>query len=268
MGTPLAVPFACLFVAQMEQDIWNNQAQPVNQPLFYRRYIDDIFYIADTLEDANQFFQKFNSMFPTIRCGSITMDVQSGIFLDVEIFKGPRFATNGVLDFRTYQKPQNRYLYLAPNSFHRRDIFKSMILSEIHRYRLTCSNDNDFDRMRSLFYQRLIDRGYNPDYLNCIFPFHSDRATLLTKVQQRFSTVLPKQKKVTPLLFKTVNSVETSLVPLTRLLRASDEIQTSLAATNPQASAVMSTPIITCYSNASTSYKYIGNARKTLHQTR
>jgi len=185
MGTPLAVPFACLFVAHIEHLIWDSQPSVLSPPLFYRRYIDDVFYVAKSIEDAEVFFQKFNNILPTIRCGSITIDQQSGIFLDVEIYKGPRFVSHNILDFRTYQKAQNRYLYLAPNSFHRRDIYKSTIISELNRYRLTCSEDMDFYRMRSLFYQRLVARGYNPEYLNLIFPCHSSRSELLQSIQHR-----------------------------------------------------------------------------------
>lgn len=44
---------------------------------------------------------------------SITSNT-SGIFLDIEIYKGQRFGSSSVLDFKVYHKEQNSYLYLAP----------------------------------------------------------------------------------------------------------------------------------------------------------
>ncbi|MBV6504761.1 MAG: hypothetical protein ILNGONEN_00313 [Syntrophorhabdaceae bacterium] len=264
MGTPLAVPFACLFVAHIEHLIWDSQPSVLSPPLFYRRYIDDVFYVAKSIEDAEVFFQKFNNILPTIRCGSITIDQQSGIFLDVEIYKGPRFVSHNILDFRTYQKAQNRYLYLAPNSFHRRDIYKSTIISELNRYRLTCSEDMDFYRMRSLFYQRLVARGYNPEYLNLIFPCHSSRSELLQSIQHRVAdTAVRNALDKIPLLFKVTNSSELSHVRLSQLTHIPEKL---LEHADHHAMAILSQPVVSCYSNSASSYKYIGNARKTLHQ--
>lgn len=262
MGTPLAVPFACLFVAHIEYLIWS-QSNVLKPALLYRRYIDDIFYMAQSREDAELFFEKFNNVLPTIRCGSITIDNHSGIFLDIEIYKGKRFQLENILDFRTYQKVQNRYLYLAPNSFHRRDIFKSTIVSELNRYRLTCNDDNDFYRMRSLFYQRLRARGYNSEYLNLIFPCHSSRSELLQNIHERFINNGANKSDQDPLLFKVINASELSAMRISQLTRVPDSVREHA---DKHALALLSHPIISCYSNGSSSYKYIGNARKTLNQ--
>lgn len=264
MGTPLAVPFACLFVAHIEHLIWDASTTDLTPPLFYRRYIDDIFYVAQSVNDAELFFQKFNNVLPTIRCGSITIDQHSGIFLDVEIYKGPRFTSRNILDFRTYQKAQNRYLYLAPNSYHRRDIYKSTIVSELNRYRLTCSEDNDFYRMRSLFYQRLVARGYNPAYLNLIFPCHSSRLELLQSIHRRVGEKAINSLDKIPLLFKVTNSSELSHIRFSQLTRVPDEL---LKSGDKYTMSLLSQPVISCFSNGASSYKHIGNARKTLHQS-
>jgi hypothetical protein len=265
MGTPLAVPFACLFVAQIEYMIFSDPTNNIPEPLFYRRYIDDIFYISSSRKDAETYFACFNSIVSTIKCGSITIDNTSGIFLDLVIYKGTRFQQNNILDFRTYQKEQNRYLYLAPNSFHRRDVFKSTILSELNRYRLTCSNDRDFENIRTLFYQRLVNRGYSQSYLNLIFPWHLSRADLLQNLHQRFST---KQIELTkqPLLFKVMNSYELSDLRISQLTKVPQSILDELQTTDKNAFNVVAQPIVSCFSNGASAYKYIGNARKTLHQ--
>ncbi len=263
MGTPLAVPFACLFVSQLETWVWNQPSVCSNLPLYYKRYIDDIFYIAKCKEDAEAFFTVFDHRFPTIRCGSRTIDTQSGIFLDVEIFKGSRFASSQRFDLRTYQKIQNRYLYLAPNSFHRRAVFKGTILSELNRYRITCTSDDDFDSMRSIFYHRLLARGYNPDYLNSIFPCHLTRTELLDQLTKRFSFPLTPKTSTIPLLFKVMNTYETSQIPFSKFTRPSEQLHQDLLLSNYKD--IVRQPVLTCFSNASTSYSYIGSARKHLH---
>lgn len=273
MGTPLAVPFACLFVGQIEYELFNptiiSNALPI--PLFYKRYIDDIFYIARAKLEAQQFFQRFDSVVATIRCGSLTIDSTSGIFLDVEIYKGPRFNSSRVLDFKTYQKEQNRYLYLAPNSFHRRDIFNSMIISELNRYRLSCTDNNEFYRIRSLFYQRLVARGYHTEYLNVVFPTHSSREELLHSLTNRYSnsstpTTTSCPKHSIPLLFKTLNTYETSQLNISRLTSITADTLSALSSDTVATQQLLSTNPTTCYCNANTSYNIVGNARKTLHQ--
>ena len=272
MGTPLAVPFACLFVCQIEYEIFSCPVSNIllTHPLFYKRYIDDIFYIARSREEADIFFNRFNSIIPTIRCGSLTVDSDTGIFLDIQIYKGSRFSSSNILDFKTYQKEQNRYLYLAPNSFHRRDIFKSVIISELNRYRLTCTDDNDFYRMSTLFYQRLVARGYNPLYLDGCFPCHSTRETLIAELSKRYNalsnTLGHGQYKNIPLLFKTLNTFETSQLNISKLTSIPDELKLSLSSTDKATQHILSENPTTCYCNSQTSYTIVGNARKTLYQ--
>lgn len=273
MGTPLAVPFACLFVAELEHRIFSYHL-PQFKPIFYKRYIDDIFMITDSYSDANEFITHFNSIVSTIRCGSVTISETSGIFLDVEIYKGDRFYASNILDTRIYQKAQNRYLYLAPNSFHRRDIFKSTIISELNRYRLCCSNDQEFYNMKTIFYQRLIARGYNADYLMSVFPFHSSREQLLEHISNRFSAKQNQHSSSSnnttstlsvPPIFKSLNTYETTQLSLTKLLRIPSELQ-DLISNDANISQVLPQQPISCFCNSETSYNLIGNARKTLHK--
>lgn len=263
MGTPLAVPFACLFVAELEHRISSFT------PIYYKRYIDDIFMITTSKEEAELFINRFNSVVPTIRCGSVTIDFTTGIFLDIEVYKGSRFCTANLLDVRIYQKVQNRYLYLAPNSFHRRDIFKSTIISELNRYRLCCSNDVEFFSIKCLFFQRLVARGYNPDYLISLFPFHSTRSQLLQNISLRFSIDSKKQSTTSSSLslpiFKSLNTYETTQLSISKLISIPLNLQNAINDDDFMKQLFSQSPI-TCFCNADTAYKLIGNARKTLHE--
>lgn len=263
MGTPAAVPFACLFVYEVEHRVF--QSTHI-QPLLYKRYIDDIYLIVRHREEATTFFGAFNDkVVPTIRCGSITIDPSSGIFLDLETFKGPRFAASGILDVKTYQKVQNRYLYLAPNSFHNRAVFQSTIVSELNRYRLTCNSDADFYNMRSLFYQRLLARGFNPLYLNSVFPLHHTRTVLLSHLATRYSSASPtvrKPYKPGPKVFKTQFDMETKQIPFSHILR----LPTEIAEDESLFQFFGHRQPLTSYSNARTSQSIVGTAHKHIHR--
>jgi hypothetical protein len=68
MGTPCAVVVANIFLIYLEtvtlklldKNIWN-------KTIFFKRYIDDIFAIFNSLEDAQYFMLKYNSAHPKIK---------------------------------------------------------------------------------------------------------------------------------------------------------------------------------------------------------
>jgi hypothetical protein len=65
-----------------------------------------------------------------------------------------------------YQKPHHQYMYIPYHSFHRRGVFKGFIKAELQRYAVANTLPADFLHMKSLFLQRLLDRGYPLHHLN------------------------------------------------------------------------------------------------------
>ena len=119
MGSPLAPILANWFVAKLENLILTNQS--INQPKFYRRYVDDIFAVFRTSEDRDIFFKHLNEVHNSL---SFTMEnvntsSKSLPFLDVEIsIKNESFQTN------VYKKPTNtgvliNYEAMAPKRWKR-----------------------------------------------------------------------------------------------------------------------------------------------------
>lgn len=185
MGTPAAVVFACLFLDAHETRILEEMSP--RKPLLLKRYIDDIFGIFEQKEDAELFLSKFSSdkELPTIKCSSFTIDDKEGTFLDLKIFKGDRFESSSRLDIKVFQKPQNKYLYLPPNSFHPKAVFPAYIKAEINRYRLICSSDDDFEEVKEEFRKRLLARGYTEKSLEPLFVSGKSRTELLLKVREQ-----------------------------------------------------------------------------------
>jgi hypothetical protein len=202
MGTPFAVTFACIYLSTIENK--TKQLLIVNynfQPIFYKRYIDDLFAIFKNTSEAMKFVKVFNKIKQNQIKLVITHIGDNVQFLDIEIFKGIRFLNENLLDSKIFQKAQCRYLYLPPSSFHRKSVFNSFINAEIKRYRLLNSNDDDYKLIKHNFYQRLLDRGYNNLQLDKLFNKDYSRKSLMLNIMNNNSVIKCIQP---PILFQTV----------------------------------------------------------------
>jgi hypothetical protein len=260
MGTPAAVVFACLFLDKHE----TNVIESTNvKPLLYRRFIDDIFAVFGCKQDAETFINAFSSevTLPTIKCSNFTISDKEGIFLDLHIFKGTRFAEKNLLDVKIYQKPQNKYLYIPLNSFHPKSVFPSYIKAEINRYRLTCTNDNDFLTVKTDFFNRLSARGYPEEFLTPIFAENQSRKNLLDTVKNRLFKDNSSVKEKRTIIFKTCYHPQIKAIKLKDCLQLTDgmkQTQVGLDLCDGKE------PII-CYSNPPSIRSYFSQSRKNLH---
>ena len=87
MGTKMAVSFANIFMAKIETTLIQHSE---TKPKEWRRYIDDIFSLWDSLEkDVDQFIEQANKFHPTIK---FTAEISENeiTFLDTVVFKGER----------------------------------------------------------------------------------------------------------------------------------------------------------------------------------
>ncbi len=110
MGTPVAPTWANLFMGKLETDALTRWQGTV--PLLWLRYIDDIFTLfPGPQEELDSLLQHMNSQLSTIE---FTMDSSKHKidFLDITIFKGERFHSEGVLDIRPYSKAIDPHTYL------------------------------------------------------------------------------------------------------------------------------------------------------------
>ena len=103
MGSPLAPLLANWFVCMMENNVLNNPS--ISQPLFYRRYVDDVFAIFRCEEDRDVFFNHLNAAHDNLIFTMEMPNIDSHAlpFLDVEvsITESNRFLT------KVYRKPTN-----------------------------------------------------------------------------------------------------------------------------------------------------------------
>ena len=87
-------------------------------------------------------------------------------FLDLTISYSP---TKKQLTFKTFQKPENLYLYITPNSSHPPGILKSLIFGLLRKYKIQNSHESDFRQMTSKLFTRLLSRGHTQESLTPIF---------------------------------------------------------------------------------------------------
>lgn len=63
----------------------------------------------------------------------------------------------------------NLYLYLLPSSAHQKNTMKGVIFGELKRYYWQCTDKKDYVEVARLFFQRLLDRGWDFEHLKRMF---------------------------------------------------------------------------------------------------
>lgn len=162
MGSPFAPSLANLFLADQEKTIDAYiHAQKLPKPLYWGRYLDDIFIIYPN--DPTSFtniLEFMNTIDPNIKYtqtnSTTTLD-----FLDISVFKGPRFQSQNILDHKGYYKPTDLHLYLHPSSAHPPSVFKAVLKTMFLRISRLCNNIADKEKMTLQMSQFFVNRGYS-----------------------------------------------------------------------------------------------------------
>ena len=182
MGTPFSVTVANAFMYHHEKDIVDHYSQYL---ILYKRFIDDIFAIwcgpKDTLLE---FLGALNSKDQRIQLTHCISELSIS-FLDLFLY---RDGSSSVLQFSTFQKPLNKYLYIPFESFHPSSNKKAFIKGELMRYARNSSSFKSFSETRDRFWKRLRLRGYPFAFLLPLFREirYSDRKKwLLQKAKNR-----------------------------------------------------------------------------------
>ena len=109
MGSPLGPVLANLFMAIKEKE-WLNNCD--SAPVFYRRYVDDIFCLMKNESEANSFLLYLNGKDPNIKFTIEHEKDKKLPFLDILIsFKNGRFETS------VYRKDTFSGLFMNFRSF-------------------------------------------------------------------------------------------------------------------------------------------------------
>lgn len=151
MGSTLAVVFANIYMYVLES---NALKLLTHQPIYYKRYIDDIIYITDQI-NSHILYQSLVSQDPINIKFTGNIAEETCIHMDLELEIQDRNIKTSL-----HQKSINRYMYSPRSSFvppHQRTAF---ISNEVRRYAINCSSIDDWKHFTRLFISRLNMRGY------------------------------------------------------------------------------------------------------------
>ena len=151
MGTKMALCFANTFMASIELIFIDSS--PLT-PLFFVRFIDDIFIIwTHGSEELEQFTSRANSTHPCIK---LTTEISSTSlpFLDVLVC-----VTDTSIKTSICRKPTDRPTYLMYHSFHPQHIKSSIIFSQHLRLKRMCSDISDYEHEVKILTQSHLYRG-------------------------------------------------------------------------------------------------------------
>jgi hypothetical protein len=177
MGTACAPTYANIVVYMLEQPLLDEFGKLI---FLYRRFLDDVFvYVAASA--ATPLMDRLNKLHHKLRFEFSGPHPSEAAFLDLHLYKGARFATRALLDLRVHQKKMNLYLYIPYLSFHPPAMKRAFIQTELMRYIRNSSDQDDYSKLKQIFYQRLRDRGYPHAFLQPLFPniHYSDRSYFL-----------------------------------------------------------------------------------------
>lgn len=165
MGTPCAPEYANLFLASFELSDEFPALSRTHGVLYYKRYIDDVKAICRSKADWNKLLKHWNSVDPgqlklTGECSDLSID-----FLDLTIFKGPKFRRTHRFDFKLFVKPMNRFLYTPFSSYHTTLTKLGWIKGELIRIIRNSSDRGLYLHSRREFFHNLRARGYPHSFL-------------------------------------------------------------------------------------------------------
>jgi hypothetical protein len=176
MGTSCAPTYANIIVFMLERVIFAEFGSDIR---LYRRFLDDVFaYVTSTA--VSRFTTRMNSLHAKLKF-EFVVDPLEAAFLDLNIHKGEQFARDGRFDLKTHQKAMNLYLYIPYLSMHTDAAKRSFIQTELMRYIRNSTHHSDYMHLRTLFFNRLLDRGYPRTFLVPVFTSirYADRPLML-----------------------------------------------------------------------------------------
>ena len=147
MGSKLAPAYANVFMGKLEDSILTDS--PL-KPIYYRRFIDDIFMIWPHPEkELEEFLTHINRANDSIKF-THEKSKKEIVFLDTVVYKGtnPSEEDNTLkLEVKTYIKLTNKQLYVREDSYHPPGTGKGVMIGEAIRYLRTNSEPEQFHKM-------------------------------------------------------------------------------------------------------------------------
>ena len=190
MGSPLGPSFANAFLCHHEKK-WLNECPKHFKPVFYKRYVDDIFVLFKKPEHIQLFVDYMNSKHKNISFSFETEKDGKMSFLDVNVFReNGKFVTN------VYRKDTFTGVYTNFSSFIPLDYKFGLIYTLLHRCFCIVSDMSKFHLEIAKLKEILLKNGYSSKFIDsCIFKFMNNlfviKPTIITVPKKQLFIVLP-----------------------------------------------------------------------------
>jgi len=164
-------------------------------PIFYQRYVDDIFAVFHTKDDAESFLQHINSFHPGLKF-TIEHSVNNSLtFLDVDVQ-----VVDNVIETTWHKKKTNTGVYLPKNAYSPIHYKTAAMRSLIYRaYRLSSKNCHfikSYNEVRLMF----VNNGFHFKYIDKI------KDKVIGKLKSNTSQITneekDKEKEITKIYYK------------------------------------------------------------------
>ena len=246
MGSKLAPAYANTFMGKLEKAILAGSS---HRPIYYRRFIDDIFMLwPHSEEELIRFIQHMNRENKSIQF-TYEKSQSEIVFLDVVVYKAKRCTeaapedSTHILNVRTHIKPTNKQLYVREDSYHPPGTTKGVTIGEAIRYLRTNSQQKQFSKMMLQHKKNLAKRGYpktrtTSQLKRVQFPTrahtalretqHMTHKTRDTPIEQQKPTFVtrycPNAKKAFRIVHRHWTAIDTDVPLLRRFLRATPRL--------------------------------------------
>ena len=231
MGSPLSPILANLCMEFMEKQFIRSLPEDT-RPIFWVRYVDDIFIVYQHHDDKLQeFLNHVNSILPSIKF-TVEYEVENRLpFLDVMVSHD---EINNTFSFGVYRKPTNNEGYIHYFSSHSTTTKQNIITNMFYRaFRICdpCNLDNEIEHIKNSFSKlayplHVIDKSlsmarkkyYNPENPsefsmknNITLPYNKQLDSIKKSISH-FNSQMNKTDSNISLTFRYPNTIRNRLV--------------------------------------------------------
>ena len=166
MGTSCACIYATIFFAYFERKILLPKYK--KNLLFYKQKIDNIFGVWVANPENPNAWNEFQNDLNNLSNLEWNTDELSGTvnFLDLTLWIDKK---SNNIQYSTYQKPMNLFLYIPQHSASPPGLLNSLIFGLVGTYKRQNSSIEDFKVNVGMLFNRLLARGYKRDTLVEVF---------------------------------------------------------------------------------------------------
>jgi len=156
IGSKLGKNYACCYMRE-----WDEKAmEQKRKPLFYKRFIDDMFGVwTYGLQHLKEFVKILNEIHPNIKV-ELRWDFEKIEFLDtISTIREGRIITD------LYRKPTDKHMYVHIKSSHPTHVKKSIPYGQAIRIKRICTKEEDYQKNKAILKRQLRKRGYNGSFI-------------------------------------------------------------------------------------------------------